>query len=86
MDMSLCHSLPEVRLTPRLLTYFILRSEYACVCRDGYGATSVFCTLMALLEQLQAEKAVDVFQAAHRLRMINPNMMYSLVSSCQSDS
>ncbi|XP_038068060.1 receptor-type tyrosine-protein phosphatase mu-like [Patiria miniata] len=47
-------------------------------CKDGYGATSVYCALMALLEQFNVEKAVDVFQAAHRLRMVDPNMMYSL--------
>ncbi|XP_038066684.1 receptor-type tyrosine-protein phosphatase mu-like [Patiria miniata] len=47
-------------------------------CKDGYGATSVYCVLMALLEQFNVEKAVDVFQAAHRLRMVDPNMMYSL--------
>ncbi|XP_038066685.1 receptor-type tyrosine-protein phosphatase F-like [Patiria miniata] len=46
-------------------------------CMDGLGCTSVYCTLMALLEQFNVEKAVDVFQAAHRLRMVNPNMMYS---------
>ncbi|XP_038066680.1 receptor-type tyrosine-protein phosphatase mu-like [Patiria miniata] len=46
-------------------------------CKDGYGATSVYCALMALLEQFNIEKAVDVFQAAHRLRMVDPNMMYS---------
>ncbi|XP_022097246.1 receptor-type tyrosine-protein phosphatase alpha-like [Acanthaster planci] len=47
-------------------------------CNDGYGATSVFCALMALLDQFKFEKAVDVFQAAHRLRMVNTSMMYSV--------
>ncbi|XP_038066691.1 receptor-type tyrosine-protein phosphatase mu-like [Patiria miniata] len=47
-------------------------------CMDGLGSTSVYCTLMALLEQFNVEKAVDVFQAAHRLRMVNQNMMNSL--------
>ncbi|XP_038066690.1 tyrosine-protein phosphatase 99A-like [Patiria miniata] len=47
-------------------------------CMDGLGSTSVYCTLMALLDQFNVEKAVDVFQAAHRLRMVNQNMMNSL--------
>ncbi|XP_022097252.1 receptor-type tyrosine-protein phosphatase alpha-like [Acanthaster planci] len=46
-------------------------------CIDGYGATSVYCALMALLDQFKFEKAVNVFQAAHRLRMVSINMMYS---------
>ncbi|XP_022097247.1 receptor-type tyrosine-protein phosphatase delta-like [Acanthaster planci] len=46
-------------------------------CNDGYGATSVYCALMAMLDQFKFEKAVDVFQAAHRLRMANNSMMYS---------
>ena len=36
---------------------------------------------MTLVEQSEDEKVVDVFQAALRLRMINRNMMYSLVST-----
>ncbi|XP_022109752.1 receptor-type tyrosine-protein phosphatase kappa-like isoform X2 [Acanthaster planci] len=46
-------------------------------CMDGLGSTSVFCALMALVDQFKFEKAVDVFQAVHRLRMVNSNMMYS---------
>ncbi|XP_038048236.1 receptor-type tyrosine-protein phosphatase kappa-like [Patiria miniata] len=47
-------------------------------CMDGLGRTAVYCTLMSMTEQFQEEKVADVFQAALRLRLVHPSMMYSL--------
>ena len=47
--------------------------------RDGLGRTAVYCTVVSLIEQLEEEKVIDVFQTVLRLRAVNPNMMYSLV-------
>ncbi|XP_038048243.1 receptor-type tyrosine-protein phosphatase delta-like [Patiria miniata] len=47
-------------------------------CMNGFGRSAVYCTLMSVMEQLQEENVVDVFQAVLRLRAVNGSMMYSV--------
>ncbi|XP_063962721.1 receptor-type tyrosine-protein phosphatase alpha-like [Lytechinus pictus] len=47
-------------------------------CKDGEGATGTFCALSSVLERLNVEKLVDVFQACKRLRAIRTGAVASL--------
>eukprot|EP00057_Strongylocentrotus_purpuratus_P017912 XP_011672386.1 PREDICTED: receptor-type tyrosine-protein phosphatase F isoform X1 [Strongylocentrotus purpuratus] len=47
-------------------------------CKDGEGATGTFCSLSSVLERLNVEKLVDVFQACKRVRAIRRGAVASL--------
>ncbi|XP_072041259.1 receptor-type tyrosine-protein phosphatase kappa-like [Amphiura filiformis] len=47
-------------------------------CIDGVGASCVFCTIMSVIDQLEYNQTIDIFQAVRRLRLVRPQAVRNL--------
>lgn len=52
------------------------------MCSAGVGRTGVFITLSTVLERMQYEGVVDVFQTVRTLRTQRPAMVQTEVPTC----
>ena len=57
-----------------------LYSQLFPSCSNGVGRSGVFIALHILLERMQTEGSVDVFQTVKNLRIQRPAMVQTLVS------
>jgi len=52
---------------------------YVCRCSHGVERTGLFCAMMNMLDQLVADKEVDVYDAVKRVRQARPEFVDSIV-------
>ena len=85
----------NVNVRPLLdLLIFFFYKDYIILCRetiilnvpilvlpsDGEGCSGTFCTLVTLLDRLEQDGVIDVFQAVKKLRSTRAGMVKTLVS------